>query len=121
VPESLETSCSKLNFRNVLVVFNFGGKRKGPPTSVAAARETLHILGEYYPELLGHAIIQEMPWVIRAFVTIMWPFVDPHTKSKIKFYSGEEAVAAGEVQGDSFLKECGGSLAVSTAGTAWRA
>lgn len=94
-------------------MFNFGGKRKGPQTTATIARETLHILSEYYPELLGHAIIQEMPWMIRAFVTIMWPFVDPYTKAKIKFYSGEEAVAAGEVTGDTFLKECGGSLNVS--------
>lgn len=59
--------------------------------------------------------VRSQPNLTEAFVTMMWPFVDPHTKSKINFYSGEEAVAAGEVDRDVLLKECGGALDVSPA------
>lgn len=106
---------------NVLLIFNFQGKRKGPPTSPSAARDTIHILGEYYPELLGCAIMQDMPWYIRAFVAVFWPFVDPHTKSKVKFHTGAQAVAAGEIAGDVLLRETGGELDVSLRGWVARA
>ncbi|GFZ43646.1 hypothetical protein JCM24511_01366 [Saitozyma sp. JCM 24511] len=93
-------------------IFNFTGKRQGPPTSISVARETLHILSNYYPENLSLCIMQDMPWVVKAFVNLMWPFVDAATKKKVKFASadGHEVVQDGNVERGSFLKVCGGDL-----------
>lgn len=52
-----------------------------------------------------------MPWVVKAFVNLMWPFVDANTKKKVRF--GEDIVASGEVDPGELLKECGGDLEVS--------
>ncbi|TXT10904.1 hypothetical protein VHUM_01655 [Vanrija humicola] len=97
---------------SVSVVFNFGGKRQGPPASVSMAHKTLHIMSEYYPETLGLAILQDMPWVVRAFVNLMWPFVDSHTKSKIKFASGKQTFQDAGISEDVLLTECGGKMAL---------
>lgn len=69
-------------------------------------------LGEYYPELLSRAIVTDMPWYVRAFVNIVWPFVDPQTKSKVLICPGEEAVKQGAVGGEDLLRECGGEFEV---------
>lgn len=96
---------------NLVLLLNLSGKRKGPPTSISAARDGLYAIGEYYPELLGRAIITDMPWYVRAFVTIMWPFVDSHTKAKVLVCPGDEAVRHA-VGADILLTDCGGSLEV---------
>lgn len=52
-----------------------------------------------------------MPWFIKTFINLMWPFVDPLTKKKVKF--GTDIVADGDVASGLLLKECGGELDVS--------
>jgi hypothetical protein len=51
-----------------------------------------------------------MPWIVKAFVNLMWPFVDANTKKKVRF--GEDIVAVGDVHADQLLKECEGDLDV---------
>jgi hypothetical protein len=72
----------------------------------------------HYPENLSLCIMQDMPWVVKAFVNLMWPFVDAATKKKVKFASadGHEVVQDGEVEKGLFLKDCGGDLDVSGKG-----
>jgi len=74
------------------------------------ARETLYILGAYYPETLSLCVFQNMPWIVSTFVNLMWPFVDPITKKKVRF--GNSGVN-GEVDPDQLLVECGGNLNMS--------
>ncbi|WVQ97364.1 hypothetical protein IAU59_004476 [Kwoniella sp. CBS 9459] len=97
---------------NTLVVFNFSGKRQGPPTSISAARQTIHILSAYYPESLGVCIFQDMPWIVKGFVNLMWPFVDPVTKGKVKIGSsqGKEVIKDGYADAGQLLKDAGGDL-----------
>ncbi|KAK8866028.1 hypothetical protein IAR55_001179 [Kwoniella newhampshirensis] len=97
---------------NVVVIFNFAGKREGPPTSISAARQTLHILSHYYPERLGLCVFQNMPWIVKTFVSLMWPFVDPNTKKKVLFGSAEggEIMKNGAVNAGQLMKEGGGTL-----------
>jgi hypothetical protein len=52
-----------------------------------------------------------MPWVARLFVNLMWPFVDPNTKKKVKF--GTDPVADGDVGKEVLMKESGGDMDVS--------
>ena len=63
-----------------------------------------------------------MPWIVKAFVNLMWPFVDPATKKKVKFGSAEgaEIVKDGEVAEDQLLVECGGDLNVSFVSQQWQ-
>ncbi|WVF70559.1 hypothetical protein IAT40_005350 [Kwoniella sp. CBS 6097] len=99
---------------NNLVVFNFSGKRQGPPTSISAARQTIHILSAYYPESLGVCMFQDMPWIVKGFVNLMWPFVDPVTKSKVKIGSseGREVIKDGYADAGQLLKDAGGDLEI---------
>lgn len=52
-----------------------------------------------------------MPWVVKIFVNLMWPFVDPNTKKKVKF--DVDVVQEGDVEPEMLLKECGGNVNVS--------
>lgn len=82
--------------------------------AVSLVRDLIYQFSEYYPEVLGRAIIMDMPWWARAFVNVIWPFVDPKTKAKVKMISGAEAVRCGEISAAELLEECGGDLCVSS-------
>jgi hypothetical protein len=51
-------------------------------------------------------------WVIKAFINLMWPFVDPVTKKKVRFCNTGDIVKSGEIAPEVLLKECGGDLDV---------
>lgn len=79
------------------------------------AREALYALSNYYPETLGCSVFLNMPWPVKMFVNLMWPFVDPVTKRKVRFAASVEQFAAEEkelVQRPYLLKEAGGDLDV---------
>lgn len=115
-----------------MVLFNFAGKKEGPPTSPSVrttphshhqlflngsqvARETLHILSSHYPENLALSYFMNLSWLVRTFVNLMWPFVDPVTKQKVRFCTPEELGSKGDIDRNVLLKECGGDLDVSEA------
>ncbi|AWU75270.1 hypothetical protein CAS74_003612 [Pichia kudriavzevii] len=56
---------------------------KIPPLSVG--REVLHILQTHYPERLGKALLTNIPFLGRAFLKLIYPFIDPLTKEKLVF------------------------------------
>ncbi|KAL2152181.1 hypothetical protein VTH82DRAFT_5365 [Thermothelomyces myriococcoides] len=53
--------------------------------SLSMGREVLNILQNHYPERLGRALIINMPWVVTGFYKLITPFIDPHTREKLKF------------------------------------
>ncbi|KAJ1406822.1 CRAL/TRIO, N-terminal domain [Sesbania bispinosa] len=53
--------------------------------SFAAARETAHILQEYYPERLGLAIMYNAPRIFQPFFMMVKPLLEPETFNKVKF------------------------------------
>ncbi|XP_048236204.1 phosphatidylinositol transfer protein 3 isoform X2 [Ricinus communis] len=53
--------------------------------SVKAARDTLKILQDHYPERLGVAILYNPPKVFESFWTMMKPFIEPKTYKKVNF------------------------------------
>lgn len=76
----------------------------------------MHILSEYYPETLHTSHFLGMHWIVRAFVNLVWPFVDAKTKQKVNFET--DIVGAGDVEPGELLRECGGELDVSDIGRA---
>lgn len=56
---------------------------KVPPLSVG--REVLHILQTHYPERLGKALLTNIPFLGRAFLKLIYPFIDPLTREKLVF------------------------------------
>lgn len=56
---------------------------KIPPISVG--REVLHILQTHYPERLGKALLTNIPFLGRAFLKLIHPFIDPLTREKLVF------------------------------------
>lgn len=56
---------------------------KVPPIGVG--REVLHILQTHYPERLGKALLTNIPFLGRAFLKLIYPFIDPLTREKLVF------------------------------------
>jgi hypothetical protein len=100
-----------------MVLFYFGGKRQGAPATVQITKELISTFAEYYPECLGRSILMSIPWWMKAFLHIVWPFVDSHTKSKVRWISGERAIREGEIPACELLEDCGGNLEVSERST----
>ena len=67
------------------LLVNFKESRKGENASVGQGRETLSILQYHYPERLGRALVQDVPWLIWGFFKAISPFIDPLTREKLKF------------------------------------
>lgn len=70
---------------NLVLLANFTESRKGQGASVSQGRQTLAILQNHYPERLGRALMQEVPWLVWGFFKAISPFIDPLTKEKLKF------------------------------------
>lgn len=41
------------------------------------------MMTHHYPQRVGAAYIQNTPFVLNAFLSVVWPFIDPSTKEKI--------------------------------------
>jgi hypothetical protein len=70
---------------SLVLLINFMDTRKGQGATIAQSRMTLYVLQNHYPERLGRALITDLPWYISAFFKMISPFIDPHTKTKLKF------------------------------------
>lgn len=89
---------------------NFGGKKEGPSPALGQTKEMLDIVGRHYPHFAGLTYLQEMGWAMRAFVNVIWPFIDAETKSRTKTVDGKQAIANGEIAGDALVDKVGGDL-----------
>ncbi|KAK0658704.1 CRAL-TRIO domain-containing protein [Cercophora samala] len=69
----------------LLINFKQSKSRSNTSPGIGLAREVLDILQHHYPERLGKALIINMPWVVTAFFKLITPFIDPHTREKLKF------------------------------------
>mmetsp|Transcript_35989 Transcript_35989/g.78835 ORF Transcript_35989/g.78835 Transcript_35989/m.78835 type:complete len:326 (+) Transcript_35989:1-978(+) len=74
----------------VCVVFDFGrySSKLRPPLGLS--KELQFCLRDHYPERVGRVLLIDTPFIFRAFWTLIRPFIDPNTKNKISFISGEE-------------------------------
>ncbi|OAA59001.1 cral trio domain containing protein [Niveomyces insectorum RCEF 264] len=69
----------------LLINFKQSKNRSNTAPGIGTAREVLHILQTHYPERLGRALIINVPWVVWGFFKLITPFIDPHTREKLKF------------------------------------
>jgi hypothetical protein len=69
----------------LLINFKSSKSRSNTAPGIGLAREVLHILQHHYPERLGKALIINMPWIVTGFFKLITPFIDPHTREKLKF------------------------------------
>ena len=67
------------------LLVNFKDSRRGQSASITQGRETIGILQNHYPERLGRALVQDVPWLIWGFFKAISPFIDPLTREKLKF------------------------------------
>jgi len=70
---------------SLLIDFKPSKTRSNTSPGIAQAREVLDILQNHYPERLGRALIINIPWIVHGFFKLITPFIDPHTREKLKF------------------------------------
>ncbi|KAG1883352.1 CRAL TRIO domain-containing protein [Suillus subluteus] len=68
---------------SLALMVGYAGNAKNP--SFSLCRTTLDIIQTHYPERLGLALIAHLPWFLNAFVALLTPFMDPHTRQKLVF------------------------------------
>jgi len=93
----------------LLINFKQSKNRSNTAPGIGQGREVLNILQTHYPERLGKALIingrltestfalagryvgdadgcaRTVPWVVQGFFKLITPFIDPHTREKLKF------------------------------------
>lgn len=70
---------------SLMIDFKPSKTRSNTNPGIAQAREVLDILQNHYPERLGRALIINTPWIVHGFFKLITPFIDPHTREKLKF------------------------------------
>ncbi|KAK0751937.1 CRAL-TRIO domain-containing protein [Schizothecium vesticola] len=70
---------------SLMIDFKPSKTRSNTSPGIAQAREVLDILQNHYPERLGRALIINTPWFVNGFFKLITPFIDPHTREKLKF------------------------------------
>lgn len=70
---------------SLALLIDFRNSSSGSNPSVGTGRAVLNILQNHYPERLGRALITHLPWYVSAFLKMVSPFIDPVTKTKIRY------------------------------------
>lgn len=74
----------------VVVLFDYNGytSKNSPPLSLV--KNLVFTLRDHWPERLEYVFIVDAPLIFRGFWTLIKPFIDPVTKKKVQFVTGEE-------------------------------
>ena len=83
MPSGQDSLALLIDFKNHPEISGNVETSKVPPLSVG--REVLHILQTHYPERLGKALLTNIPFLGRAFLKLIYPFIDPLTREKLVF------------------------------------
>lgn len=75
----------KSQLEKIVLLIDFNGFTMKHSAPMSTARHTLDILQKRYPERMKRSFIMYPPMVFTAFWTLIKPFIDPVTKSKIVF------------------------------------
>ncbi|KAL1921804.1 uncharacterized protein VTP21DRAFT_10446 [Calcarisporiella thermophila] len=73
------------NVEKMVIVVDFAGSSTRTNPGLGIAKEFLTVLGNHYPERLGRAFLVNTPWFFWTFWKLISPFIDPVTRSKIRF------------------------------------
>lgn len=106
----------------VVTVLSFRGKRMGPSKPMMGlTKEVNRIIGVHYPGVTRMTFLQDLPPIVRGFLSTVWPFVDSKVRETLKLKQASQAVHDGELEAEDLIKECGGALDVSlSGGEIWR-
>jgi len=89
----------------VAVMMDYGDK--GSTGSISLARQTVNLLQTHYPERLGKALVQNVPYFFTLFYKLLEPFIDPYTRDKVKF--NPKVIEDGLFSTDMIMKDWGGT------------
>lgn len=86
----MERCISKYNdkVRRYVLFINLTDFRLLSAPNLSTSRETINIFGSQYPETLGLAVLYKAPWAFTQFWNAIKYFIDPKTRNKIVFISG---------------------------------
>ncbi|OZJ02997.1 hypothetical protein BZG36_04684 [Bifiguratus adelaidae] len=76
MPEGVET----LN-----IIIDFEGSSASTAPGVSISKQFVDVLANQYPERIGSFFLINTPWFFWPFFKIVGPFIDPVTRSKMKF------------------------------------
>ncbi|KAF1957909.1 CRAL/TRIO domain-containing protein [Byssothecium circinans] len=91
---------------SLALLIDFRNSSAGSQPSIATARQVLNILQNHYPERLGRALITHLPWYVTTFLKLVSPFIDPVTKTKIRY---NEPLTS-HVPSSQLMKNSGGEV-----------
>jgi len=72
-------------YSKITVLFDYSEYARKNDAPIAVVKKLLFRLRDHYPEFLEHVFIMDSPLLFRIFYTLVRPFIDCHTKKKIKF------------------------------------
>ncbi|PVH99444.1 CRAL/TRIO domain-containing protein [Periconia macrospinosa] len=70
---------------SLALLIDFRNSSAGSQPSIGTARQVMSILQGHYPERLGRALITHLPWYVTTFLKLVSPFIDPVTKTKMRY------------------------------------
>ncbi|KAL1628072.1 Phosphatidylinositol transfer protein (PITP) [Neofusicoccum ribis] len=70
---------------SVALLINFKNSTSAKNPSLGQGKQVLTILQDQYPERNGKSLISDLPWYVTTFFKLISPFIDPVTKTKMKF------------------------------------
>ena len=76
------------------------------------------MMTHHYPYRVGAAHVQNTPFVLNAFLSLCWPWIDPQTKSKIDLKG--KVLEIGTVDKGVLLEDFGGEVEVSSRSSSQR-
>lgn len=89
--ESIESMDESSGIEKMCLIADFDREsQKKSPDGASFARKFLSIFQNNYPERLGIFFALNPPWFMRLMYSIISPFIDPVTKKKIHFLTGNK-------------------------------
>ncbi|CAA6661927.1 unnamed protein product [Spirodela intermedia] len=71
-------------------ILNFPKGQEQMVVSMNVTRETAHVLQDFYPEMLGLAILYNPPKIFEQFRKLVRPFLESETYQKVKFIFSDD-------------------------------
>jgi hypothetical protein len=97
-------ACSeKLGAQSVIATVDFNGFATWQAPPIRLAKEAIAMMTNHYPERLHRVYLVDAPIAFRIIWAMLKPFIDPVTKKKFQFITGEEQKR--EVIGPSIAKD----------------
>jgi hypothetical protein len=97
-------ACSeKVGAQSVIATVDFNGFATWQAPPIRLAKEAIAMMTDHYPERLHRVYLVDAPIAFRIIWTILKPFIDPVTKKKFQFITGDEQKR--EIIGPSIAKD----------------